>query len=248
MNFDAKYLDQSSMHHWELYSSALGTELRQCLDEGRDVACYEALQKAISDLPAGEVKEELANVFFGAMLNAPMRADYPYVEPDDLKDIQAARPSGRKAFEAPARDERLKDKVHGAWLGRICGCLLGKPVEGMRTPDMHELLKNSGNFPLSRYMTLKDLEKTPRLYESWKARTWADNLAGCAPVDDDTNYTVLAAKALIEKYGRDFTPGDMANAWMDSQPKYAYCTAERRAFCNFVIGIRPPKSAVYRIS
>ena len=246
MNFEPKYLNLTAMHDWELYSKSLDTELRQCLDEGRDVAQYEDLCKAIAALPMGEVREELAHVFFKAMTDAPIRADYPYEEPDDLPAIRAARPAGRQAFFAPAHDGRLEDRLRGAWLGRICGCLLGKPVEGMRTPDMHELLRNSGNFPLSRYMTLEDLKKTPRLLDRWAKRAWADCLDGCAPVDDDTNYTAMAAKGIVGKYGRDFTSDDVAVAWMDCQPKNAYCTAERRAFRNFVMGIRPPQSAVYK--
>ncbi len=245
MNFDAKYLNLSAMHEWELYSRSLETELRECLDEGRDVAQYEALCRAVSALPMGEVREELANVFFRAMMDAPMRAGYPYEEPDDLEGIRAARPAERFSRPAPGGDA-LKDRIRGAWLGRVCGCLLGKPVEGMRTPDMHELLKNSGNFPLARYMTLEDLKKTPRLMPRWAKRTWADCLDGCAPTDDDTNYTVMAARGIVGKYGRDFTSDDAAVAWMDCQPKNAYCTAERRAFRNFVIGIRPPLSAVYK--
>ena len=246
MNFDAKNLNPGVMHDWELYSKSLDTELRQCLDEGRDVAAYAALCDAIRALPPGEAREELADVFFKIMEAAPMRADYPYEEPDDLDAIRAARPENRPAFARPAHDDRLEDRIRGAWLGRICGCLLGKPVEGMRTPDMHELLKNSDNFPLKRYMTRPDLEKTPRLLERWAKRTWADCLDGCAPADDDTNYTVMAAVGIVGKYGRDFTSDDVATAWMDCQPKNAYCTAERRAFRNFVIGIRPPRSATYK--
>ena len=246
MNFDAKNLNVGVMHDWELYSKSLDTELRQCLDEGRDVAGYADLCAAIRALPLGEAREELADVFFKIMESAPMRADYPYEEPDDLEAIRAARPETWREFAPPAHDEALKDKIRGAWLGRICGCLLGKPVEGMRTPDMHELLRNSGNFPLARYMTLEDVKKTPRLLERWAKRTWADCLKGCAPADDDTNYTAMAALGIVGKYGRDFTSDDVATAWMDCQPKNAYCTAERRAFRNFVIGIRPPRSATYK--
>ena len=247
------------MHGWEKYSASLRGELRQCLDEGKDVEGYRELSEAIANLPDGVIREELANVFFEAMQSAPMRADYPYVEPDALDAIQAARPENRPALGAVSA-ETLKDKIRGAWLGRICGCLLGKPVEGMRTPDMHELLKNSGNFPLTRYMTLEDVKKTPRLLERWEKRTWADclgkgnNYSGypnhtdtpCAPTDDDTNYTVMAAYGIVGRFGRDFTPDQVAEAWMDCQPKRAYCTAERRAFRNFVIGIRPPQSAMYK--
>ncbi len=48
------------------------------------------------------------------------------------------------------------------------------------------------------------------------------------PVDDDTNYVVLAQK-VIDKYGREFTPRDMSKAWLAYQAKDAYCTAERVA-------------------
>ena len=65
------------------------------------------------------------------------------------------------------------------------------------------------------------------------------------PVDDDTNYVVLAQEVL-RRYGRGFTADNMADAWMDLQPKYAYCTAERVAFCNFVKGYRAPHSATYK--
>ena len=65
------------------------------------------------------------------------------------------------------------------------------------------------------------------------------------PPDDDTNY-VLLAQTLIESCGRDFTPADMSGHWLRMQPKDAYCTAERVAFCNFVKGYMPPDSAVYK--
>ena len=245
MLFDTARMDFDKMHVWDLYSRSLGTELRQCRDEGRDVAAYEALCADVTALPLSPLREDMADLLFRALTTAPMRPDYPYTEPDDLQSIRALRPEKRP--ELPAADlSALDGKVRGAWLGRIAGCLLGKPVEGMRTPDMHELLKNSGNFPLGRYMTYKDLQKTPRLVADWADRTWADKLDGCAPADDDTNYTAMAACRLIARYGRAFTPGDVAAVWMSSQPQTAYCTAERRAFNNFIAGIRPPQSATYK--
>jgi hypothetical protein len=51
----------------------------------------------------------------------------------------------------------LKEKIHGAWLGRMCGCLLGKPIEGIRTNELHPILKESGNYPMHRYILSSDI-------------------------------------------------------------------------------------------
>ena len=246
MTFDPANLSTEKMHEWEVYSRGLETELRQCLDEGKDVSRYADLCAAIAALPLGPMREELADVFFRAVDGMPLRPDYPYCEPDDLDAIRAARPAEAVSLPPRVNETDYRDTVYGAWLGRICGCLLGKPVEGMRTETLHTLLKNSGNFPLRRYITLRDLEMTPALLSEWRNGAWADTIGGCAPADDDTNYTVMAALGIVEKYGRGFTSDDVARAWVDLQPKRAYCTAERRAFRNFVIGITPPRSATYK--
>ncbi|MBO7384797.1 MAG: ADP-ribosylglycohydrolase family protein [Clostridia bacterium] len=72
---------------------------------------------------------------------------------------------------------------------------------------------------------------------------YADRL-DCAPVDDDTNYTCLYQQ-LVEKYGRDFTSDDVCSIWLSRQPITAYCTAERVAYRNMVMGLRPPYTATY---
>ena len=43
MNFNPEYLSLSAMHSWEKYSANMRAELRQCLDEGRDVEGYREL-------------------------------------------------------------------------------------------------------------------------------------------------------------------------------------------------------------
>jgi ADP-ribosylglycohydrolase/plasmid stabilization system protein ParE len=246
MILEADWLALKDLSEWELYSRSIKTELRQALDEGRDAKQYEDVVSAVDALPIGEAREEIADALFRAISQAPIREDFPYTEPDDLLKIRLCRPKARRAFEKPVASS-MKDKVRGAWYGRIAGCLLGKPVEGWHTPELHEMLRATDNFPLHRYMTRQDLQKMGPSFSraDEKGRTWADELKGCAPVDDDTNYTVLAVK-LVETYGRGFAPRNVANAWMDWQPKNAYCTAERRAFRNFVAGIMPPKSAVYK--
>ncbi|MBQ8509734.1 MAG: ADP-ribosylglycohydrolase family protein [Clostridia bacterium] len=246
LTIDKKLSPQySSMHAWELYSADLPVEYTQSIEEGKDIAQYEDLFRAAAKLPAGDIKERIADVLFDVVLNAPTQADYPHNEPSDLETIRLLRPDVRPGEGKPDAD-RLKDKIHGAWMGRICGCLLGKPVEGLRTNLLHPLLKESGNWPMHRYILSTDITEDfcQRHNARLMGRCWADTVS-CMPSDDDTNYTVLALK-LIEKYGLDFTPWDVSRFWMDMQPKNAYCTAERAAFRNFVAGYNPPDSAVYK--
>ncbi len=245
MNFDPSFLSLDKMPAWELYSANVMAEMRQCCDEGRDVEKYRKLAEAISEMEPTPIREELAHIFYKAVMEAPIKADYPYIEPSDLEGIRAARPADRMEWTRPEKDEALSRKFLGAWLGRVCGCLLGKPVEGWRTPDLHKLLKETGNFPLTRYMSRADVEKAGLMEKSSQWAKWIDMVKDAAPCDDDTNYTAMAS-AVISRWGRDFTPENMAEAWVDYQPKKAYCTAERRAFRNFVIGIRPPQSAIYK--
>ena len=245
MNFDPSLMSLNAMDNWELYSSCLDIEMRQCRDEGRDVAQYEKLAQVISEMKRTPVREELANTLYKALMDAPIRADFPYSEPSDLEGIRAARPADRMTWNAPEKDDALRRKIRGAWLGRICGCLLGKPVECWRTPDINRLLEASDNKPLRRYMSRDDVEKAGLMEKSGPWAKWIDMVKDAAPTDDDTNYPVMAS-AVVQRWGRDFTPANMAEAWVDYQPKKAYCTAERRAFRNFVIGIRPPQSAMYK--
>ena len=65
------------------------------------------------------------------------------------------------------------------------------------------------------------------------------------PIDDDTNYMVLAQE-IINHHGRDFMPCDVANAWVRYQSKEYYFSAERVAYLNFVKGFDPPESAAYK--
>ena len=241
------YQDLSFVHEWQRYSDNLATELTQCLDEGKDVEAYRTLVETISAMPIGKEKALAADALFYLLMNAPQRADYPFVEPSDYQGILDARPANRRTYQIPAADDALRDKIAGAWLGRICGCLLGKPVEGMRTPDLWKLLAAEDNLPLKRYIGRdKETLLSCGIQNPDPGRCWAFQKLGYMPPDDDTNYTVMAAKVIIEKYGRNFTPADVANAWLSSQPITAYCTAERVAFMNFVNAIAPPQSAVYQ--
>lgn len=234
----------ANIHEWESYSSNLLTEYRQSVEEGLDLSEYAEVFNAVDKLPKNEVKKRLADVLFDVVCNAPMAENYKYIEPSTLDEIKKLRKDSQTRYSF---DGNLSEsKIHGAWLGRICGCLLGKTVEGIRTDELIPFLKETGNYPLHRYILHSDLnDDIIKKYKFGFANScYADKVDGMPP-DDDTNYVVLAQQ-IVEKYGRDFTPCDVSRAWLALQGKNAYCTAERVAYCNFVKGFEPPESAEYK--
>jgi hypothetical protein len=63
--------------------------------------------------------------------------------------------------------------------------------------------------------------------------------------DDDTDYTILGLHVL-ESYGFDFGPMDVAEQWMSHMPFLMTYTAERAAYRNLIHGMRPPETATHR--
>lgn len=234
----------ANIHDWESYSSNLLTEYRQSIEEGLDLKAYEEVFKAAARLPKSEAKKKIGDVLFEIVLNAKTAENYKYIEPSDYEEIKNLR---KNIIELPVLcKEKLSSKIHGAWMGRISGCLLGKTVEGIKTDELVPFLKETGNFPMHRYILHSDLNTDiiNKYKFRFENRCYADNVDGM-PVDDDTNYVIMAQE-IIKKYGRDFTAYDVSRAWLDMQCKDAYCTAERVAFCNFVKGYEPPESARYK--
>ena len=231
------------LHEYEFYPVNLLTEFRQCIDEGLDIEAYKDVFSAVYYLPNDETKKKLGDALFEKVCSAKKREGYPYNEPNDLPSIQALRKPHSYTKTAPTD---MEDKLLGAWLGRTCGCLLGKSIEGIRSDELIPFLQETGNYPLHRYILRSDLndEIRSKYKFPFDICAYADDGEGMPP-DDDTNYTVLYQE-IIEKYGRDFSPDDVAKTWLNALPKDSYCTAERVAYCNFVNGFRPPHSATYQ--
>ena len=227
----------------EFYSSYILNEYQQSLEEGLDIEQYSEVFKAVSLLPKNEIKKKMGDILFSVISSAKQREGYKYNEPSDLDSIKELR--AHYSYNSSGI-KNTEQKIKGAWLGRVCGCMLGKPVECIRTDELISFLKETDNYPMHRYIYKSDL--TNQIIEKYKwpfaTKKYADEIDGM-PIDDDTNYTVLAQE-LIEKYGKDFTPYDVSRVWLDYQPKRFYCTAERVAFRNFVKGYVPPQSAIYK--
>jgi ADP-ribosylglycohydrolase len=219
-------------------------EKRQCIDEGRDFSSiaqeYDALVK--QDLFDPAVQSAM-QAMLDKTIKLPMRPDYPYIEPSDLEGIRRQRGMGPKLPAFTLSKEQLKNKVHGAWLGRCCGCLLGKPLECHSRMTQQSYLKDTGQWPLSYY-----LRRHPAAQEKYHisgSDAMLEDLKGFMPVDDDTNYTVIGLN-ILKQYGKDFKPLDIANYWLINVPIFYTCTAERIAYRNFTNLILPPDSAIYR--
>lgn len=228
----------------EFYPSNLEQEYKQCVEEGLDIERYESLFQSVATLPKGEIKKEFGDILQKIVFNSPMKADYPYTEPSDLTEIRSLRKSYR--LEKSVDKSGLQSKIEGAWTGRICGCLLGKTIEGIRLNELIPFLQETDNYPLHRYIYRSDVtEEICKKYSyPFYHRAYADKIDGM-PADDDTNYTVLA-QIVVDRHGRDFTSADIARAWTELQGKNSYFTAERVAYCNLMKGYTPPASAKHK--
>lgn len=231
-------------HIWLHFTATdLNTELQQLADEGRDLS---GLQDEIDWLSGCDFDTPEAQTRFNAFMDAAQQLPDDPSEPNGLEEIRALRPAAPAGFGEPPSD--LEDRVLGAWLGRTAGCLLGKPIEGMRSRVVYPILKSSDNFPLHRYLHSEDGGAG-----TWRAAFGIyaysedfliDRIDG-APEDDDTNYTVTAL-SVIKKHGRDFTTEHVGDFWMENIPALHTCTAERAAYRNLMEGFLPPETAARR--
>jgi len=180
-------------------------------EQGHDVEGFEErLEKCGDSLDAlNELAQQLAGT--------PMRKGWPYVEPDSLSDIweecDPSRPSG------PIGEVDLKEastRIEAAFLGSVCGCILGKPLEIRPTLDeIRQAAQSVGEWPLNDYIPQSLMNAIGRHHRSL-AETVREKIRYVAP-DDDLNYTVMGM-LILEKAGIDFTKKDVAELWLLNLP------------------------------
>ena len=227
------------------YSSDIMAEYNQSIEEGLDIEKHKALFESVAAMESGEMKERMSDIVFETVIGAKIRDDYKYDEPNNLNDIKKL--CKEHNFEIKKPDKGVfRSKILGAWTGRACGCLLGKPVEGIRSNELIPFLKETGNYPMHRYILKTDItDEVESHYKFYlKNKAYADTV-DCSPVDDDTNYVALA-QYIVERFGRNFKSEDIATAWLQEQSVFSYFTAERIAFINILNCIQPPASAMYK--
>ena len=242
------------MAGWTTLDELLRREFEQALEEGKPPADVAALREAFERGP----RDEAAMAAVQAQLVAlPVRADFPFQEPNDLAEIQALR-RNPLTFEQPPIDDRLADQLHGAWLGRCGGCALGKPVEliGLCPPAA---VRQKTWRDIKRYLTAISPEEWPikdfiprhspaegemtRLTGFASTREHIDHMES----DDDIRYTILGQLVLAEK-GAAFTTEDVADKWFQHLPYRAVCTAETQAYRNLILRYDTHESTRWSVS
>ncbi|MCP9205894.1 ADP-ribosylglycohydrolase family protein [Streptomyces sp. NEAU-Y11] len=140
----------------------------------------------------------------------------------------------------------LSDRIHGGWLGRVAGNMLGKPVEEgthWTRARIDRYLRRAGALPLTDY--LPALEPPPDPVEFALRPEWQRCVRGRihgSVRDDDVDYSVLGLH-LLETHGFGYTTEQAGEMWLLCLPYLQTFTAERAAYRNLAAGVKPPLSA-----
>lgn len=229
--------DYATRSFWDEYSQNLLIDYRQSTEEGKDIAAYKSLIECVDGLPNGNAKHDMSDIIYRLIADAPERDGYLFVEPSDYDGIVAL--SNAKTDLKPLNVD--KNKLEGAFTGRIVGCLLGKPVEGVTREGIRAILRASDNYPIKRYITTNDIIPEVPFSDCY----CVDRVEEYPFPDDDIDYTVLAQR-VVDKYGADFTAENVIATWCDLVPRNVFCTAERVAFKNYTDGYMPPYTAMHQ--
>ena len=227
---------------WEPTVGIIREEAKQLTQEGRDsrwiknVLAHADLERA--DDPA------LADVW-NRLQEAPPQSGYVFVEPNDLGEIRARRSTGKRRFPIAYSEEEFDRRMLGAWLGRCCGCALGKPVEpfmdsyrGLSSRERIKIYLKAvapDEYPLKNYFPGSSPAegRTGSLGSPLSQR----EKIGFMETDDDIRYTVLGQKVLLEK-GGSFGTGEVMKSWIEQLPYASVCTAETQAYRNYILRYR----------
>jgi len=174
--------------------------------------------------------------------NLPDNETQKEMEPDDLDSILDLRENGkRRLWKALPNEAILQDKMNGALIGRMVGCILGSPVELMTVENMRDWCDYLGkSFPPTDFWEDVERPYIRNFYGAYRYEYKKRNMK-CVPVDDDIVYTQLAL-LILEEYGPDFTTENVGAAWERYLP-FA-CTAEEVALNNLKKGIPASQAAV----
>lgn len=245
---------------WSQPEDLVAHSINAALEEGRDLGDIAdrwsgaggSLTAAVTGASAQAASPELRKFAQELLLeidNSVLPVHLADAEPDDLGRIQAAVTTKGASFSTPDRAslvnrEVLYDRIHGAWLGRAAGCLLGKPVEKIPREGIRLIAQSTDNWPIGSYFTEVGLDPVIAARFPWNRRSrptsLVENIDGM-PEDDDLNFPLIALD-ILERVGRDFVTRDVAESWLANLPGGRVFTAERITYRNLLAGYEPEEA------
>jgi ADP-ribosylglycohydrolase len=215
--------------------AALDAVARRWADAGGNL---DAPRVGATPDPAPAVLRTLGRELLVELDELAVPAALAAAEPDDLDAIETLGPAFAVDGGGRPAGAELADRVHGGWLGRAAGCLLGKPVEKVPREGIRAIARSTGNWPLRGYFTAEGLDPAVAVAHPWnrasRTTSLVENIAGM-PEDDDLNYALLAL-SLVEEHGDAVTTDAVAAAWLSLLPAGRVFTAERIAYRNLLDG------------
>lgn len=228
-------------HDSMLASDLCENELAQRRETGYDVSEIERQRLRLgSDATEADLLGLLDD-----LEKLPPPTDWPYEEPADLAAIEATLPADTDV--AVGAGDELRDRLAGAWLGRIAGNMLGKPIEeGDHWTRAHirAYLELCDAYPLTDYLPVPAV--VPAEFEL--RGNWVETARGRvngSSRDDDVDYTILGLH-LLEKHGRGLRTEHVGAEWLARFPYHQVYTAERVAYRNLVARLPVEQVASYR--
>lgn len=167
--------------------------------------------------------------FARKVANLPMRPNWPYVEPSDLPGIREQSDPKRSTRPLVSLEPaKIAPQVEAAFLSSMCGCIVGKPIEGrLDLPQIRAALEHVGAWPLNDYVPEAALEPLGYRHPDWY-KTVKERIEYVA-ADDDINYSLLGM-LVLERHGATFTKNQLADLWIKQLPVF-WCWGPERTFC-----------------
>lgn len=224
-------------------------EFVQSAEEGKSVASLRAdWNEFVSTDPSAKERDLMAEQLLDALALTAGDPERERDEPSVLADIWSARKRVAFPLTRPVDVSTIEDRIHGGWLGRAAGCLLGKPVEKSTREGIRQILESSGQWPLRDYVSARGVPDALVEKYPWNRYGGIESLKEnivCMPEDDDLNYSMVSLH-ILERFGSSFSSEDVLQTWLETLPVLQTFTAERIAYLNALELRTPPETATYR--
>ena len=184
--------------------------------------------------------EEALKRAIAAMRDAPTEPANLARQPSIYQDILPLRPDGPRRLWQNFDEEKYADRLAGAFLGRMAGCVLGSAVEFWPIEKMEHWANVIGDAfpPVDYWSDIPDSHVNRYTVSPLSAYT-LKGMDG-VPVDDDIVYTLLGL-LIAEDHGVNFSTEDVGKAWLKYLP--IACTAEEIALNALKAGVPADKAA-----